>query len=132
MPVVDASVLVELLVDGERSGLVEERLAREEHTLWAPHLLDAEVGHALRRYVRSGELGADVAGERLWRLPDLPVERVEHELLIRVAWGLRDSASFYDALYVALAQMLDEPLLTFDARLARSGVQARVEVLPQA
>lgn len=132
MPVVDASVLVELLVDGERSDLVEERLAREEHTLWAPHLLDAEVGQVLRRYVRSGELEADVAGKRLWRLPDLPVERVEHELLVHVAWGLRDSVSFYDALYVALAQMLDEPLLTFDARLARAGVKAKFEVLSQA
>jgi predicted nucleic acid-binding protein len=132
MPVVDASFMVELLVDGERAELVEERLAAEEYMLWAPQLLDAEVGQALRRYVRAGALGADVAGNRLWRIGELPVERVEHELLIHIAWGLRDKVSFYDALYVALAQMLGEPLLTFDARLARAGLEAEIEVLAQA
>jgi len=48
---------------------------------------------------------------------------------MHVAWGLRDNFSFYDALYVALALMLDEPLLTFDARLSRSGVNLPIEVL---
>lgn len=132
MPVVDASIMVELLVNGERAELVEERLAAEEYMLWAPQLLDAEVGQALRRYVRSGALNADIAGARLWEIDDLPVERVEHELLIHVAWGLRDQVSFYDALYVALAQMLDESLLTFDARLSRAGLEAKIEVLSQA
>jgi predicted nucleic acid-binding protein len=132
MPVIDASVLVELLVDGKYAQLVNERLAAEEYTLWAPQLLDAEVGQALRRYVRSGRLDPDLAGKRLWRIDEIPVERIEHELLVHVAWALRDHVSFYDALYVALAQMLDEPLLTFDARLARAGLDAKIEVLAQA
>lgn len=132
MPVVDASVLVELLGEGEHAPLVDERLAAEEHILWAPHLIDAEVGHALRRAVRLGEMDADAAGEALWQIDELPVERVEHELLIHVAWDLRENFSFYDGLYVALALMLGEPLLTFDARLARSGVDVPIEVLAQA
>ncbi len=132
MPVIDASVLVELLGDGEHAESVGERLDAEEHVLWAPHLIDAEVGQALRRWVRLGKLTADAAGRALWEVDDLPVERVEHELLIHVAWGLRDNFSFYDGLYVALALMLDEPLLTFDARLARSGVDLPIEVLGQA
>jgi len=132
MPVVDVSVLVELLHRGAEAELVEERLDEEEHALWAPHLIDAEIGQALRRSVRLGKLDADAAGRALWEVDDLPVERVEHELLIHVAWGLRDNFSFYDGLYVALALMLDEPLLTFDARLARSGVDLPVEVLGQA
>ena len=129
MPVLDASVLVELLGDGPQAELVRERIDDEDHDLWAPHLIDAEVGHALRRHVRLGELTADAAGRALWEVDDLPVERVEHDLLIHVAWGLRDNFSFYDALYVALALMLDEPLLTFDARMARSGVDLPIEVL---
>ena len=132
MPVVDASVLVELLSDGKHAESVGERLDAEEHVLWAPHLIDAEVGHALRRSVRLGKLTADAAGRALWEVDDLPVERVEHELLIHVAWSLRDNFSFYDGLYVALALMLDEPLLTFDARLARAGVDVPIEVLGQA
>ena len=132
MPVVDASVLVELLSDGQNAEAARERIDDEELTLWAPHLIDAEVGHALRRSVRLGELSADAAGRALWEVDDLPVERVEHELLIHVAWGLRDNFSFYDGLYVALALMLDEPLLTFDARLARTGVDLPIEALGQA
>jgi predicted nucleic acid-binding protein len=132
MPVVDASVLVELLGDGQHADEAAERIDIEEHTLWAPHLVDAEVGHALRRSVRLGKLTADAAGRALWEVEDLPVERVEHELLVHVAWDLRHNFSFYDALYVALALMLDEPLLTFDARMARSGIDLPIEVLGQA
>jgi len=129
MPVVDASVLLELLGDGEYRELVEGRLDAEEYTLWAPHLIDAEVGHALRRWVRLGKVTADAAGRALWEVDEIPVERVEHEHLIHVAWGLRDNFTFYDALYVSLALMLDESLLTFDARLARSGFDLPIEVL---
>jgi predicted nucleic acid-binding protein len=129
MPVVDASVLVEFLSGGEHAESVEERLDAEEHVLWAPHLIDAEVGQALRKWVRLGKLTADAAGRALWEVSDLPVERVEHELLVHVAWDLRDNFSFYDGLYVALALMLDEPLLTLDARLARAGAEVPIEVL---
>lgn len=132
MPVVDASVLVELLCETDRAEAVEERLAADEHSLWAPHLVDAEVGQALRRAVRLGRMGAEEAGEAIWQIEELAIRRVEHELLVHVAWDLRDSFSFYDALYVALALMLDEPLLTFDARLERAGVDLPVEVLGQA
>ncbi|HET8955927.1 MAG TPA: type II toxin-antitoxin system VapC family toxin [Solirubrobacterales bacterium] len=117
----DASVLVEFLGGGPNSRLVDERLSAEEHTLWAPHLVDAEIGQALRRRVRQGRLDVELARGALREVQDLPIERVEHELLIHVAWDLRENFSFYDALYVALALMLDEPLLTFDARLARAG-----------
>lgn len=128
MPVVDASVLVELLGQGKYGEAVKERLDAEEHVLWAPHLIDAEIGHALRRWVRAGKLSAEAAGKALWEVGDLPVERVDHELLVHVAWQLRDNFSFYDALYVALALMVDEPLLTFDARLARAGERTGVDL----
>jgi predicted nucleic acid-binding protein len=128
MPVVDASVLVEFLRGGQHAEVAEERLDAVEHTLWAPHLIDAEVGHALRRWVRLGELNAEAAGNALWEVGDLPLERVEHEQLVPVAWQLRDNFSFYDALYIALALMLDEPLLTFDGRLARAGEQTGVDL----
>ena len=41
---------------------LDERLEAEEHALWAPHLIDAEVGHALRRKVRLGQMDADARG----------------------------------------------------------------------
>jgi len=43
---------------------------------------------------------------------------------------LRDSLTAYDAAYVALAEGLQAPLLTCDARLGRShGHQARIEIV---
>lgn len=129
MPVVDASVLVEFVGGGTNSRMVDGRLAAEEHTLWAPHLVDAEIGQALRRRVRQGRLHAELAEDALREINDLPIERVEHENLIKVAWDLRDNFTFYDGLYVALALILGETLLTFDARMARSGLDLPIEVL---
>lgn len=130
MAVVDASVVVEYL-SGE-DPLLDERLEAEEHVLWAPYLIDAEVGHALRRKVLLGQMDAEAAGEAIWEINDLPLRRVEHENLVQVAWDLRQNFTFYDALYVSLALMLGETLLTFDARLARSGVDLPIEILSQA
>ena len=133
MPVVDASVLVEYLTDGEHGDQVRQRLRGEGHAIWAPHLVDAEVGHVVRRELRLGNLRPKAADEALWQLVEMPLRRVSHELLIRYAWALRDNLSFYDSLYVSLAEMLGQPLLTMDARIARaSGVRAEVEVLAQA
>ena len=132
MAVVDASVIVEFLREENPKGSLDERLAAEEHALWAPHLIDAEVGNALRREVRLDRMGAAAAADAIWEINDLPLRRVEHENLVHVAWDLRDNFTFYDGLYVALALMLGETLLTFDARLARSGLDLPIEVLGQA
>lgn len=132
MPVVDSSVVVEFLADGEGAGVAEERLRRRAEPLWAPHLIDAEVGHALRRVVRAGDLSAARGEEALLELDEMPLRRISHDVLVQYAWALRDKVTFYDGLYVALAEMLGEPLVTFDARLARADVSARIEVLPQA
>jgi predicted nucleic acid-binding protein len=129
MPVVDASVIFEFLALGPREEAAAERLLGEQRALWAPELLDAEVGHAARRAVRRRKANADLAERAMWELGSLPVHRISHEGLTRYAWALRDNVSFYDGLYVALAQLLDEPLLTFDGRLARAGVEAEIEVL---
>ena len=129
MPVVVASVVVEFVTCGERRDSAEDCLRGDDQALWAPHLLDAEVGQALRRAVRQKLLDSDTAVEALWHLGEMPLRRVSHDVLVHYAWDLRHNVSFYDGLYVALAEILDEPLVTFDAKLARAGVSAKVEVL---
>lgn len=50
----------------------------------------------------------------------------ENPLLPRI-WQLRQNLTAYDAAYVALAEALDCPLLTFDAGLSRvPGLEVRV------
>jgi predicted nucleic acid-binding protein len=130
MPVVDASVLTEYLGDAEKAGVARRRLLADRAGLWAPHLVDAEVGHALRRGVRLGQIGATAAGAALEDLIAMPLRRVRHRELIPRAWELRENVSFYDALYVSLAELLGQSLITFDARLASAdGVRAEIEVL---
>lgn len=122
MIVIDASVVVTALVRGEYADWAEERLstAGSGRSLYAPHLLDAEVGHALRRRVAARKLRDDRASAALSELAVLPLRRVVHTGLLDRAWQLRHNLSFYDGIYVALAELLDAPLMTLDRRLARA------------
>jgi predicted nucleic acid-binding protein len=127
--VVDASVLVEYLAAGEQVEAAREAI-RRERWVWAPALVDAEVGQALRRQVRGGEISARKAGAALDDLLEMRLQKVPHRHLIDRAWELRDNVSFYDGLYVALAEALDAPLLTLDGKLSRaSGLRTEVELI---
>ncbi len=76
-------------------------------------------------------LTSDQALTTVTWLQEAPIVRVSHRPLLRRAWELRHAISAYDALYVALAELLDVPLITCDAKLGGSnGHQARVEVYP--
>jgi predicted nucleic acid-binding protein len=130
MPVLDASVLVEYLADGQHASAARQRIREDPDRLWAPHLIDAEVGHVLRRATLAGELTATAARGALEDLADMPLQRAPHRALLKRAWSLRANVSFYDGLYIALAERLGLPLLTLDARLAGApGVRTSVEVI---
>ena len=132
MPVVDASVLVTVLAGAEHARWAETQLSETgaRGSLWAPHLIDAEVGHSLRRRVAAEQLQADVARSALFDLARFPLRRIAHSELLDRAWDLRHNLSFYDGLYVALAERLKTPLLTLDVRLARAaGAATPVRVL---
>ncbi len=131
MIVLDASVLVEHLTDSEAGQEVSRRLSEDSGWLWAPAVIDAEVGHALRSGVRRRHFPSARAEEALGGLMSMQLERVSHRFLAERSWELRDNLSFYDGLYVALAEALDAPLLTFDTRLANApGTLAAIEVIP--
>jgi predicted nucleic acid-binding protein len=130
LKVLDASALVELLLGTAAGRQVAIRIADPTLSLHVPHLADVEVTQALRRYVREGALGADEAAVALEDLRSLDLERHGHEPLFDRVWALRDNLTAYDAVYVALAEALECPLLTCDRRLARSpGLSRRVELV---
>jgi predicted nucleic acid-binding protein len=128
--VLDASALLDFLLQTPLGTRVEARLFRDEDELHSPHLVDVEVTQGLRRLVRAGEVSADRAAEAMADLADLDLHRHPHlDLLIR-AWKLRENATAYDAMYVALAEALDAPIITCDTPLARApGHRARIEAI---
>ena len=130
MIVVDASALLELLLQTSRGARVEARLFRDEDELHAPHLVDVEFVQGLRRLVRTGEVSSVRAAEAIADLIDLDLHRHAHvDLLVR-AWKLRDNITAYDAIYVALAEAIAAPIVTCDNPLAKApGHRARIEVI---
>jgi predicted nucleic acid-binding protein len=130
MIVVDASAIVAVLLGSARSAKLLERVALADDTLHAPHLIDVEVTHALRRYAMLRDLPSRQAQDAFQTFLALHLVRHEHRDLLPRVGDLRRNLTAYDAAYVALAEALDCPLLTCDARLARSsGHAARIQVL---
>lgn len=134
MIVADASVVVDYLLGG--SSPAGDALAdafADCVPVCAPHLLDVEVGQVLRRYSQHGEVGGDLAQSLVNELVELPITRYEHRALLARAFELRANATVYDAVYLALAEALDAPLLSADAALAAvPGSTAVVDVHPTA
>lgn len=129
MIVVDASALLEVLLQTDAAAAVEARLFGGG-TLHAPHLLDLEVAQVLRRYERAGDLGPRRSHAALEDLQAFRIERYPHYLFLSRVWSLRSNATAYDACYLALAEALEAPLLTRDSRLASvPGHVARVELV---
>ena len=91
--------------------------------------MDLEVLHALRRHILLDILSLERSSEALEDLKNIAFIRYLHTPLAQRIWDLRDNLTAYDAAYVALAEALDAPLVTMDARLARApGTYVEVEV----
>src|SRR4030081_1507641 len=130
MIVVDASAVLEALLRTPAATAVEKRLFEPSQTLHAPHLLDVEIAQVVRRYAANGEIDAERGRMALADLADFPLHRYPHDFLLPRVWDLRNDLTAYDAVYVALAEALDAPLLTCDQRLAAAaGHHARVELV---
>ena len=129
MIVVDASALIECLLQTPLGAKIEGRVFAPHQTLHAPQLLDLEVVQVLRRFAAAGTITAGRGDDAVQDLVDLSVHRYPHAPFLPRIWELRGAMTAYDAAYIALAEALDAPLLTCDSRLASArGHRARVEI----
>lgn len=131
--VVDCSILIRLLAARRDDDLLRQRLSRRVH---APALVDAEVSSAVRGLSitskpqvrippqRAATMLTRYAGLRIVRHPMLSLQSRVQEL--------RNNFTAYDAMYVALAEHMDLPLLTDDAKFAKAaGHRAQILTYPQ-
>lgn len=128
--VLDASAVVALLLRSSTGARVVDRIRDPEDVIHVPHLMFVEVAQVLRRHVQAGVITADRGRRSVVYLGDLSAARHSHEPLLGRMWELRDNLTAYDAAYVALAESLEAPLVTLDAKLANApGHQAQIELL---
>lgn len=129
--VCDASALVTVLLDSGGDGIwIAARLSGAE--LCAPNLLPFECANIFRRHELSGLVSADQAAQAHADLLDLPIDFFPYETVAQRVWELRRNLTSYDAAYVALAELLDAPLITLDRRLLTApGIACEVEVPPR-
>lgn len=120
MRVLDASVVVDALAVLGPAGHAGRELLASEDVLHVPAVLPAEVANALRAMVRRGEVDDGVARAALGHLVDLSREEYPLAPFLSRVWELRENVTVYDGWYVALAESLDAPLVTADARLLRA------------
>lgn len=127
MPVVDTSALVAALFGDPSPQALVDRLSGGD--LHAPHLVDVEFTHVARRLVATGLVSPERAQRGRSDFADLPIVRYPHGPFLDRMWELRENLTAYDAAFVALAEALDAPLVTTDARLAASPRHtARIDV----
>jgi predicted nucleic acid-binding protein len=128
--VLDASAATAVVLNeqGLADG-VRERLAQTRGAVHVPHLFDLEVLSAIRGHLRGGRLAQGVAERALDLASQLRVRRWEHHPFRDRIWAMRDNVTAYDAVYLALAEALELPLVTTDARLASATGSAAKVVL---
>jgi len=128
--VLDASVLVNLVGDDGVCGRQARAILAKHESGSIPDLADIETMSALRRLWLTGELKADRFAIALDSLAALPVMRHPALPLLPRVFALKENLTPYDAVYVALAEALNCPLVTADARLANApGIHCDVQLV---
>jgi predicted nucleic acid-binding protein len=129
--VADASVLVAVLVDSGQEGKWSED-AVAERSLAGPELALAEASNILRRLEQARKISRLEANSAHRDLLRLDLELFPFAPFADRVWALRNNLTSYDAWYVALAEVLDCPLVTIDRKLSRaSGPRCEILVPPR-
>ncbi|MPZ89476.1 MAG: PIN domain-containing protein [Nitriliruptorales bacterium] len=118
--VVDASVVVRLLLARKSDGLLRQRVVGAGRRLHAPAHLDTEVLSAISGLLKGGKIAEERARRMVSQYSALRIAPHKVAPFGNRVLSLRHNFTVHDAAYVALAEALEQPLLTCDAKFARA------------
>jgi len=127
--VVDASVAAKWILP-EADSAAAAALREQETELVAPSLIAAEIGNALWKAVRSGNIRrteaiAGMEAVLIWFESLFPIEDLRVQAL---TLALDLGHPLYDCFYLALAQQQDAPLVTVDEAMIAAARKAKIKV----
>lgn len=131
--VVDASALVETVIDGRHRDGAEKLLSRYEAArtpifVTAAHGL-LEAASALRRLTAQRAISHEQGGAALRWLAELNLVLDATTPRLGRIWELRERMSAYDAAYAVAAEALKAPLITTDRHLLRACEGAEIDAV---
>ena len=100
---------------GHRGDAVARALRDKD--IHVPAHLDVEVAQVTRRLALQAVITPARGRAMMELLGEAPLRRIPLAPLLPRVWALRPNLTAYDAAYVALAEVLEAPLLTFDAKI---------------
>lgn len=128
--VVDASAIVDLLISPRlQARTLRTELATSKVALVsAPHL-KAECLSAFRRQAQRKQLDTERASTSIEQMCRLDISYILPDEALLKAWDLRETMTAYDAIYAALANVYEIPLVSSDARLIKACEQEGIEAV---
>ena len=120
LAVIDSSAYVDTIADPRGRGRRVLNSLVDFEDWWAPEIFDAEVAHGLRNQLLRGLIEQPEFNRQMRMLAEVAIGRIPVSPLLGRVAALSGSLTAYDAAFVAVAELLDAPLLTTDARLARA------------
>ena len=129
MIVIDASAVIEMLIEGPKASLVKALYMSEQSH--APDLISFEVLSGIRGNIRGGKLTPQQAQVAMLDFEDIEANLELWPLLdvmTEQAIAMRENVSAYDACYATLAKIFPCALVTADAKLGRA-VEDIVDVI---
>ena len=127
--VVDASVAAKWILP-EAGSSVAAALRQQDSELIAPSLLAAEIGNAIWKAARRGNVSTSEAltgieAALIWFETLIPIE----ELRVRaLALAIELGHPIYDCFYLALAERENAPLVTADEAMIAAARKAKIKV----
>lgn len=121
MIVLDAGAYFESLLGSSGGRIVDGVMWQDEPV--APELFSVEVLQRIVQVTKNNAVSRTVGEQMFSDLELAPVELVSHRALMGPALRYTCALSACDALYVALAKMLECPLITADGRLAATAAE---------